>query len=265
MRVTESVLRVEAAVSPSPMIRLELAGHTQGEPLGDGTYVIDGFEVEVEGTSIRVSDPTARGDPDVSEARLGSWLESQLLAHSASTGLSTRVSWTGRTVHHQDGTTSPASQLHMPFRFGGFSPAEFGTHSALAAAIRASAEISDATGHLAAAYAVVDFDGPAAMGHAFRAIERLVFATAGGDKERHWRAFQTMIEGRVGSVPTGLVLYLYASCQFGRHVDQTHAQEILGGGRPLNAIECCQSARALLGAYIDGFPPTDPSDPSDAD
>ena len=251
MRVTESVLHVAAAVSTSPMIRLELAGHTQGEPLGDGTYSIDGIEVEVTGTSIRVSDPTANGDPDAAEARLNSWFDSQLRAHSASTGQSTTVSWTGRTGYHEDGTTSPAAQLHMPFRFGGFSPAPFGTHSLLAAAIRSLAEVNDAAGHLRAAYAVVDFDGHAALGHAFRTVERLVFATTTGDKERHWRDFESMLEGAVAAVPRGLVLFLYASCQYGRHVDQTHAQEILAGRRPLNATECCQSAREVLGAFVE--------------
>ncbi len=85
MRVTESVLRVAAAASTSPMVRLELDGHTQGEPLGDGSYSIEGIEVEVKGTSVRVSDPTAKGDRDVAEARLSSWFDSQLRTHGAST------------------------------------------------------------------------------------------------------------------------------------------------------------------------------------
>jgi len=245
------------------MVRLELAGHTQGEPLGDGIYAIDGIEVEVKGTSVRVSDPSPNGDPDTADARLSSWFDSQLRAHSASTGLSTTVSWTGRTVYHEDGTTSPAAQLHMPFRFGGFSPAPFGTHSMLAAAIRSSAEVNDAAGHLRAAYAVVDFDGPAALGHAFRTVERLVLATTSGDKGKDWRIFESKLERRVGSVPTGLVLYLYASCQFGRHVDQTEAQKILGGRRPLNAVECCQSAGEVLGAYVTGFSSTNAGVPPD--
>jgi hypothetical protein len=69
MRVTESSLRVEAAASASPMVRLELAGHTQGEPLGDGIYSIDGIETEVKGTSVRVADPNASGDPDAADER----------------------------------------------------------------------------------------------------------------------------------------------------------------------------------------------------
>jgi hypothetical protein len=265
MRVTESVLRVEAAASASPMVRLELAGHTQGEPLGDGTHSIDGIETEVKGTSVRVADPAANGDPDAADASLSAWFDSQLRAHSISTGLSTSVSWTGRTVYHEDGTATPASQLHMPFRFGGFSPAAFGTHASLAAAIRSSADVNDAAGHLRAAFAVVDFDGPATLGHAFRAVERLVFAATRGDKEKHWREFESMLEGRVASVPNGLVLYLYASCQYGRHVDQTHAQEILAGKRPLNAIECCQSAREVLGAFVAGIAANRVGDPSGAE
>ncbi len=263
MRVTESVLHVAAEVSASPMIRLELAGHTQGEPLGDGIYSIDGIEVEVTGTSVRLSDPTANGDPDAAEAKLSSWFDSQLLAHSSSTGLSTTVSWTGRTGYHEDGSTSPAAQLHMPFRFGGFSPAPFGSHSLLAAAIRSSVEVKDAAGHLRAAYAVVDFDGAAALGHAFRTVERLVFTNTMGDKEKDWHAFESNLEGRIASVRIGLVLYLYASCQFGRHVDQTKAQMILAGRRPLNAVECCLSAGEILEAYVTGFAPTSAVAPPD--
>ncbi len=265
MRVTESVLRVEAAASASPMVRLELAGHTQGEPLGDGTYSIDGIETEVKGTSVRVADPTAKGDPDAADASLSSWFDLQLRAHSVSTGLSTTVSWTGRTVYHEDGTTAPASQIHMPFQFGGFSPAAFGTHSSLAAAIRSSADVNDAAGHLRAAYAVVDFDGAAALGHAFRAVERLVLAATKGDKERHWREFELMLVRRAGSVPDGLVVYLYASCQYGRHVDQARAQKILAGRRELNAVECCQGAREVLGAFVSGFASNGAGDPSGAE
>ncbi len=251
MRVNESVIRVEESDSePSAMIGLELLGETRGEVLGDGVYPLDGIEVEIKGHHVRLWDRGATGDADVSEQRLGDWFDSQLLAHSALTGLATQAAWTGRTIHLANGRTLVGAQLHQPFRLGGAEPAPFGSHGSLAGAIRSRDEVRAAASSLRAAFGVVDYDGIAAYGHAYNAVEALVVARTHTHRLPGWRQLGQMLYSADPEVSEDRVVELYASCQYGRHAKVTWATKLLPVGGPMNPLQCCVLAARILRAYV---------------
>lgn len=250
-RVVESVIRVEESENePSAMIGLELAGETRGEALGDGVYPLDGIEVRINGHQVRLWDPGASGDADASELRLVDWFDSHLLAHSALTGLATQVVWTGVTIHLADGRTAVGAQIHMPFRLGGVVPARFGSHGSAAAAIRSRNEVRGATGSLRAAFGVVDYDGIAAYGHAYSAVEALVVAQTRTQKLPGWRKLGLALHSADPEISEERVVELYASCQHGRHAKVTWAQELVPAGDRMSPVECCMFAAQVVRAYV---------------
>lgn len=251
MHVDESVIRVEENKGqPSAMSGLELAGETRGELLGDGTYSFDRIDVSIEGHHVRLSDLRATGDADENELRLSHWFDSQLLAHSALTGLATQAVWIGRTIHLADGGTLAGAQLHMPFRLGGVDPAPFGSHSPFAAAIRSRTEVRAAAGSLRAAFGVVDYDGVAAYGHAYNAVEALVVAQTHTQKLPGWRKLGQELDSADPEISGDRVVELYASCQHGRHARVTWAKEFLPAGDPMSPLQCCVLAARILRAYV---------------
>lgn len=251
MRVNESVIRVEESESePSAMIGLELFGETRGEVLGDGAYSLDGIEVGIEEHHVRLWDPGAAGDADASEHRLGDWFDSQLLAHSALTGLATQAVWTGRTIHLADGRTLVGAQVHQPFRLGGVDPAPFGSHGSVAEAIRSRNEVRAAAGSLRAAFGVVDYDGIAAHGHAYNAVEALVVAQADTHRLWAWRKLGQMLHSADPGITEDRMVELYASCQYGRHVKVTWAKKLLPASGPLNSLQSCVLTARILRAYV---------------
>lgn len=122
----------------------------------------------------------------------------------------------------------------------------FGSHAALADVIRADGDGREAARSLRAAFAVVDFDADAAYGHAFRAVERLVVSATGDDELKHWRKLGRRFVDAGAPISSMDLVYLYASCQYGRHVRQDRAKLLLEGRTELSPIECCQVAAGVL-------------------
>jgi hypothetical protein len=251
VRVVESVMQVEENEGdPSAMIGLELSGETRGEKLGDGAYSLDRIEVEIDGHQVRLWDAGATGDVDASEGRLADWFDSQLLAHSALTGLATQVIWTGRTIHLANGRTLVGARLHMPFRLGGADPAPFGSHGSVALAIRSRSELRAAAGSLRAAFGVIDHDGIAACGHAYRAVEALVVGQTDKQDLSAWRNLARALHPADPEITGTFMVELNASCQYRRHVRVTWAKRHFPVGGPLNPLQCCLLAAQILQAYV---------------
>lgn len=111
-------------------------------------------------------------------------------------------------------------------------------------------EVAAAARAVRAAFAVVNYDGNAAYGHAHNAVEALVMAQTHTQQLSGWRTLGQMLHSADPEISEDRVAELYASCQYGRHVKVTWAAKHLPAGGPLNPLACCVLAARILRAYV---------------
>lgn len=229
-----------AAARPAPY------GYDDGVRFVDVAIPPDGGESRVDLRWEGIS-----GDVDEAERQLKGWFSAELAACALTTGVASGVHWTGRTIKKDDGTTLVGATLASSLRSIREHPAPLGTYTPLADAIRAQPETAEAARHWHIAARLMEDGDDIALGEAYLAVEGLVIHKSGDETLKSWAAFGDALSAAGRPFAGDDLRQLYASCQWGRHSQQTRAVDTLKAiGRPkLEWWDACVTAAKVVEAY----------------
>ncbi len=160
---------------PAVTVDLELHGTLGGvgSAIPDHSLEVAGHRVSINGGRVAVRWRAAPDDSRASEDSIRAWFEPYVLAMSVATGSAFYVTWMGRTLHREDGSTAVGRWLTRPFGYVRTHPSTLDTYSVLAEDINAWADLAKAADRLRRAMDLLGRGLEIAAGEAYMAVELL--------------------------------------------------------------------------------------------